>query len=105
MAISYTSFLGDPYKWPPTGVADRLSGTLECTPSSKLFWQYCTALPFLRHFSLIITNLHRHTLQIARRIGFDGSAWGVLPTLSKLSSLSITYPRDLSPTLAGWFVP
>ncbi|KAF8123644.1 hypothetical protein EV363DRAFT_1547399, partial [Boletus edulis] len=88
------------------------------------FWQYCTALPFLRHFSLSITNLHRHIgdrelcpaiseflrertqlrtyyLPVPpidaslRWIGFDGSAWGVLPTLSKLSSLSIIYPRDL----------
>ncbi|KAF8452207.1 hypothetical protein L210DRAFT_2019086 [Boletus edulis BED1] len=34
-----------------------------------------------------------------------GRHGGVLPTLSKLSSLSMTYPRDLLPTLAGWFVP
>ncbi|KAG8220747.1 hypothetical protein J3R82DRAFT_2161 [Butyriboletus roseoflavus] len=108
-----------------------LSGTLECTPSS-LFRKYRTALPFLRHFSLTITNLHRHiadrelcpaiseflrersqlrTYHLlipptdARRIGFDASAWGVLPVLSNLSSLSITYPRDLSPALAGWLVP
>lgn len=108
-----------------------LSGTLECTPSS-LFRQYRTGLPFLRHFSLTITSLHRHiadrelcpaiseflrdrtqlrTYHLlvpptdARRIGFDASAWGVLPVLSKLSSLSITYPRDLSPALAGWLVP
>ncbi|KAH0833814.1 hypothetical protein J3R83DRAFT_10974 [Lanmaoa asiatica] len=108
-----------------------LSGTLECTPSS-LFRQYRTALPFLRHFSLTITNLHRHIadrelcpaiseflrerVQLrtyhllvphtdARRIGFDASAWGVLPALSSLSSLSITYPKDLSPSLAGWLVP
>ncbi|KAF8555155.1 hypothetical protein OG21DRAFT_1507955 [Imleria badia] len=108
-----------------------LSGTLECTPSS-LFRQYRTALPFLRHFSLTITSLHRHiadrelcpaiseflrertqlrTYHLlvpptdARRIGFDASAWGVLPALSMLGSLSITYPRDLSPALAGWLVP
>lgn len=108
-----------------------LSGTLECAPS-LLFRQYCTALPFLRHFSLTITSLHRHiadrelcpaiseflrertqlrTYHLlipptdARRIGFDASAWGVLPALCKLSSLSITYPRDLSPALAGWLVP
>jgi len=108
-----------------------LSGSLECTPSS-LFRQYRTALPFLRHFSLTITDLHRHIadrelcpaiseflrertqlrtyhLHVpptdARRIGFDASAWGVLPALSKLSCLSITYPRDLSPALAGWLVP
>lgn len=108
-----------------------LSGTLECTPSS-LFRQYRTALLFLRHFSLTITSLHRHiadrelcpaiseflrertqlrTYHLlvpptdARRIGFDASAWGVLPALSKLTSLSITYPRDLSPALAGWLIP
>ena len=108
-----------------------LSGTLECTPS-PLFRQYRSALPFLRHFSLTITTLPRHiadrelcpaisdflrertqlrTYHLlvpptdARRIGFDASAWGVLPALSKLSSLSITYPRDLSPALAGWLVP
>lgn len=108
-----------------------LSGSLECTPSS-LFRQYRIALPFLRHFSLTITNVHRHiadrelcpaiseflrdrtelrTYHLlvpptdARRIGFDASAWGVLPALSKLSSLSITYPSDLSPALAGWLVP
>jgi len=108
-----------------------LSGTLECNASS-LFRQYRAALPFLRHFSFTITHLNRHiadrelcpaiseflrertqlrTYHLlvpptdARRIGFDASAWGVLPALSQLSSLSITYPRDLSPALAGWLVP
>ena len=108
-----------------------LSGTLECTPSA-LFRQHRTALPFLRHFALRITALRRHitdrelcpaisdflrertqlrTYHLlvpptdARRMGFDASAWGVLPALSKLTSLTITYPSDLSPALAGWLVP
>ncbi|KIJ12313.1 hypothetical protein PAXINDRAFT_171259 [Paxillus involutus ATCC 200175] len=108
-----------------------LSGALECTPSS-LFLQHRSSLPFLRHFSLTITSLHRHitdrelcpaiseflrerthlvTYHLLvpstdhRRIGFDASAWGVLPALPNLRSLSITYPRDLSPALAGWLIP
>ena len=103
-----------------------LSGTLECTPSA-LFRQHLTALPFLRHFSLRITALPQHitdrelcpaisdfirertqlrTYHLfvptdARRIGFDASAWGVLSMLSKLTSLTITYPYGLSSALAG----
>jgi hypothetical protein len=108
-----------------------LSGILECTPSAT-FRLYKSSLPFLRHFSLKIVNMHRHVtdrdLMPAiseflrdrkhlhsfhlivpatdhRRIGFDASAWGVLPSLSNLRSLCITYPRDLSPSLAGWLIP
>ncbi|KAF9237964.1 hypothetical protein BU15DRAFT_88538 [Melanogaster broomeanus] len=108
-----------------------LSGALECTPSS-MFRQHRTSLPFLRHFSLTITSLHRHVTDRElcpaiseflrerthlrsyhlfvpptdyRRIGFDASAWGVLPALANLRSLSITYPKDLSPALAGWLIP
>ncbi|KAF9228267.1 hypothetical protein BS17DRAFT_745588 [Gyrodon lividus] len=108
-----------------------LSGALECTPSS-LFREHRTSLPFLRHFSLTITSVHRHitdrelcpsiseflrerihlrTYHLLvpptdhRRIGFDASAWGVLPAFANLCSLSITYPRDLSPALAGWLIP
>lgn len=108
-----------------------LSGPLECSPST-LFRQYRTSLPFLRHFSLDIKSLHRQILdrdlcpaiseflrprtQLRtyhlfipcgehRRIGFDASAWGVLPALANLRSLSMTYPSDLSSALAGWLVP
>ncbi|KAH7908391.1 hypothetical protein BJ138DRAFT_1012902 [Hygrophoropsis aurantiaca] len=45
------------------------------------------------------------TVDLHRRIGFDASAWGVLPSLTGLKSLSIAYPRDLAPSLAGWLIP
>ncbi|KAG0697360.1 hypothetical protein DFH29DRAFT_1003832 [Suillus ampliporus] len=40
-----------------------------------------------------------------RRTGFDASAWGVLSSLTNLRSLYITYPRDLSLSLAGRLIP
>jgi hypothetical protein len=108
-----------------------LSGILECTPSAT-FRLYRSSLPFLTHFALKIVSLHRHVTDRDlvpaiseflrdrkhlhsfhlivpsadhRRIGFDASAWGVLPSLINLHSLYITYPRDLSPSLAGWLIP
>jgi hypothetical protein len=108
-----------------------LSGILECTPSAT-FRLYRSSLPFLTHFALKIVSLHRHVTDRDlvpavseflrdrkhlhsfhlivpsadhRRIGFDASAWGVLPSLTNLRSLCITYPRDLSPSLAGWLIP
>ncbi|KAG1851457.1 hypothetical protein DFJ58DRAFT_792485 [Suillus subalutaceus] len=108
-----------------------LSGVLECTPSAT-FRMYRSSLPFLTHFALKIVSLHRHVTDKDlvpaiseflrdrkhlhsfhlivpsadhRRIGFDASAWGVLPSLINLRSLCITYPRDLSPSLAGWLIP
>ncbi|KAG1851091.1 hypothetical protein DFJ58DRAFT_792972 [Suillus subalutaceus] len=108
-----------------------LSGVLECTPSA-MFRLYRSSLPFLTHFALKIVSLHRHVTDRDlvpaiseflrdrkhlhsfhlivpstdhRRIGFDASAWGVLPSLINLRSLCITYPRDLSPSLAGWLIP
>jgi hypothetical protein len=108
-----------------------LSGILECTPSAT-FRLYRSSLPFLTHFALKIISLHRHVTDRDlvpaiseflrdrkhlhsfhlivpsadhRRIGFDASAWGVLPSLINLHSLYITYPRDLSPSLAGWLIP
>lgn len=108
-----------------------LSGILECTPSAT-FRLYRSSLPFLTHFALKIVSLHRHVTDRDlvpaiseflrdrkhlhsfhlivpsadhRRIGFDASAWGVLPSLINLRSLCITYPRDLSPSLAGWLIP
>ncbi|KAG1808003.1 uncharacterized protein BJ212DRAFT_1449154 [Suillus subaureus] len=108
-----------------------LSGVLECTPS-ETFRLYRSSLPFLTHFALKIVSLHRHVTDRDlvpaiseflrdrkhlhsfhlivpsadhRRIGFDASAWGVLPSLINLRSLCITYPRDLSPSLAGWLIP
>ncbi|KAG2114174.1 uncharacterized protein F5147DRAFT_570558 [Suillus discolor] len=108
-----------------------LSGILECTPSAT-FRLHRSSLPFLTHFALNIISLHRHVTDRDlvpaiseflrdrkhlhsfhlivpsgdhRRIGFDASAWGVLPSLTNLRSLYITYPRDLSPSLAGWLIP
>ncbi|KAH7882007.1 hypothetical protein F5I97DRAFT_1911001 [Phlebopus sp. FC_14] len=109
----------------------KLSGALECSPSA-LFRQHRSSLPFLRHFAFNITSLHRHvadrdlcpaiseflrdrrqlrTYHLLvppadhRRIGFDASAWGVLPALTHLRNVSMTYPRDMSPALAGWLIP
>lgn len=110
----------------------KLSGSLECSPS-PLFRQHRSALPFLRHIHIRITSLNRHVqdrdlcpsisefvrhrTQLRtyhlflpcgaenRRIGFDASAWGVLPALSQLRSLAMTIPGDLSLGLAGWLVP
>jgi len=109
-----------------------LSGPLKCAPSS-LFREHCTSLPFLRYFSLDITRLQRQAYldndlcpaiseflrprtqlrtyrlfvprEEHRHIGFDASAWGVLPALANLRSLSMSYPNDLSPALAGWLIP
>lgn len=108
-----------------------LTGILECTPSAT-FRLYRTSLPFLTHFALKIISLHRHVTDRDlvpaiseflrdrkhlhsfhlivrgadhRRIGFDASAWGVLPSLTNLRSLVTTYPTDLSPSLAGWLIP
>ncbi|KAG2363903.1 hypothetical protein BDR07DRAFT_1403054 [Suillus spraguei] len=108
-----------------------LSSMLECT-LSETFRLYRSSLPFLTHFALKIVGLHRHVVDRDlvpaiseflrdrknlrslhlimpgadhRRIGFDASAWGVLPSLINLRSLCISYPRDLSPSLAGWLVP
>jgi len=53
----------------------------------------------LHSFHLIVPSTDH------RRVGFDASAWGVLPSLSSLRSLCITYPRDLAPSLAGWLIP
>ncbi|KAI6025488.1 hypothetical protein EDC04DRAFT_2899819 [Pisolithus marmoratus] len=110
----------------------KLSGSLECSPS-PLFRQHQSALPFLRHLHIRITSLDRHVhdrdlcpsisefvrhrTQLRtyhlflpcgsenRRIGFDASAWGVLPALSQLRSLAMTIPCDLALGLAGWLVP
>ncbi|KAG1810487.1 uncharacterized protein HD556DRAFT_1428473 [Suillus plorans] len=100
------------------------SGILECTPSAT-FRLHRSSLPFLMHFALKFINRdlvpaiseflrdrkHLHSFHLIvpsgdhRRIGFDASAWGVLPSLTNLRSLYITYPRDLSPSLARWLIP
>ncbi|KAH7923010.1 hypothetical protein BV22DRAFT_1036841 [Leucogyrophana mollusca] len=63
----------------------------------------------LRTFQLLVPSASdQHwgaTADQHRRIGFDASSWGVLPSLTGLRSLCITYPRDLAPALAGWLIP
>jgi hypothetical protein len=110
-----------------------LGGLFKCTPSAQFRAQRGKlCLPFLRHFAFSIhegstcvdgdlfpaiadflRNRKLQTLhltvpeseQVQRNIGFDASLWGVLPTLSNLSALVITYPRDLASSLAMWLVP
>ncbi|KAG2352107.1 hypothetical protein BDR07DRAFT_1439519 [Suillus spraguei] len=108
-----------------------LSGILECTPSA-MFRLHRTSLPFLTHFTFKIVGVHQHItdrdlvpaisefLRDRKHlhsfhlivpsadhhcVGFDASAWGVLPSLINLRSLCITFPSDLSPSLAGWLIP
>ncbi|THU83235.1 hypothetical protein K435DRAFT_784272 [Dendrothele bispora CBS 962.96] len=40
-----------------------------------------------------------------RLTGFDSSIWGVLPSLTGLKGLTITYPKDLAPALGMWLIP
>ncbi|KAJ7100147.1 hypothetical protein B0H15DRAFT_818894 [Mycena belliarum] len=106
--------------------------TLECLPAVQ-FRANAGALPFLRHFELTVCGAARrpgstdlfpavtdflrargelrtltlvvHAEADQRTGGFDAAAWGVLPSLTGLRSLSITYPRDLAPGLAAWLIP
>ncbi|KAK7040268.1 hypothetical protein VNI00_009735 [Paramarasmius palmivorus] len=45
------------------------------------------------------------TETIQRLTGFDSGVWGVLPTLTELKALTISWPRDLAPGLGCWLVP
>ncbi|KAF8991615.1 hypothetical protein BDQ17DRAFT_1432957 [Cyathus striatus] len=90
-------------------------------------------LPFLRNFSFSVSQIGRRTMDrdlfpavaeflrgrtqlrtlklvafeegVQRAVGFDASVWGVLPTLTGLKGLTITYPNDLAPGLAAWLIP
>jgi hypothetical protein len=109
-----------------------LTCTLECLPASQ-FRADTGALPFLRHFALTVcgavrrpgsadlfpavadflrarTQLQTLTLVVReetdqRTGGFDAAVWGVLPSLTHLKTLTITYPRDLAAGLAAWLLP
>ncbi|KAF5344422.1 hypothetical protein D9758_015468 [Tetrapyrgos nigripes] len=49
---------------------------------------------------------HQHSTSVfLASLGFDSSIWGVLPSLTGLKGLSMTYPRDLAPSLGMWLVP
>ncbi|KAL0577665.1 hypothetical protein V5O48_004313 [Marasmius crinis-equi] len=43
--------------------------------------------------------------EIQRSTGFDSGVWGVLPTLTELTTLTISWPKDLAPGLGGWLIP
>ncbi|KAG7086398.1 hypothetical protein E1B28_002353 [Marasmius oreades] len=43
--------------------------------------------------------------EIQRLTGFDSGVWGVLPTLTELTALTISWPKDLAPGLGGWLIP
>ncbi|KAJ7666073.1 hypothetical protein DFH06DRAFT_1268242 [Mycena polygramma] len=109
-----------------------LTCTLECLPAAQ-FRAHTGALPFLRHFSLALCGAARrpgsndlfpavadflrartelHTLALVvreeadqRTGGFDAAVWGVLPSLTGLRALTISYPRDLAAGLAAWLIP
>ena len=109
----------------------RLECILECIASTQ-FRDFPTALPFLHHFafSLIGYRVNDHdlfpaisqflqgrnalrSLQLTvpsadwalKRLGYDASVWGVLPSLSNLRSLTATLHKDVAPPVAMWLVP
>ncbi|TBU54938.1 hypothetical protein BD310DRAFT_969499 [Dichomitus squalens] len=109
----------------------RLECHLECTASTQ-FREFPTALPFLHHFafSLIGYRVNDHdlfpaisdflkgrtalrTLQLTvpsadwalKRLGYDATVWGVLPSLTSLRSLTATLPKDVAAPVAMWLVP
>ncbi|KAI0369545.1 hypothetical protein BV20DRAFT_1053138 [Pilatotrama ljubarskyi] len=109
----------------------RLECILECT-ASKQFREFASALPFLRHFAFSLmgyrVNDHdlfpaiadflrgRHSLRsleltvpsadwALKRLGYDATVWGVLPSLVSLRSLTATLPKDVAAAVAMWLVP
>ncbi|OBZ74801.1 hypothetical protein A0H81_05645 [Grifola frondosa] len=109
----------------------RLQCMLECTASSQ-FREYPTALPFLRHFAFSILGYRMNDLDLfpaiaqflrdrnalrtlhltvpsadwaQRRLGYDATVWGVLPSLTNLRNLSATLPKDVAAAVAMWLVP
>ncbi|CAK5263110.1 unnamed protein product [Mycena citricolor] len=111
-----------------------LTCTIECLPAIQFRHATSGgALPFLRFFSLTVSGAARRPgsadlfpavadflrarselVQLSlivreeadqRTAGFDAAVWGVLPTLTKLRTLTITYPRDLAAGLAAWLIP
>ncbi|KAI0683290.1 hypothetical protein BC835DRAFT_1395904 [Cytidiella melzeri] len=109
----------------------RLWCSLECQASTQ-FRENLKGLPFLRHFAFILHNqctndpdlfpaiseflrdrTHLHCLQLTvpsaewaqRRLGYDATVWGVLPSLSGLKSLHATLPKDVAAAVATWLIP
>ena len=102
---------------------------LRCTGSSQ-FRAMPSSVPFLRHFAFTVLFVSRGDgylfpaiaeflrgrkylrtlwLMVPRQfqglLGFDASVWGVLPSLTNLKGLALTFPVDLSPGLASWLIP
>ncbi|KAI0633147.1 hypothetical protein C8Q77DRAFT_1218476 [Trametes polyzona] len=109
----------------------RLECILECT-ASKQFREFANALPFLHHFafSLMGYRVNDHdlfpaiaeflkgrtalrSLQLTvpsadwalKRLGYDATVWGVLPSLTSLRALTATLPKDVAAAVAMWLVP
>ena len=109
----------------------RLWCSLECHASTQ-FRDNLKGLPFLRHFAFILhgqcvndndlfpaiseflrDRTHLHCLQLTvpnadwaqRRLGYDATVWGVLPSLTGLKSLHATLPKDVAAAVAMWLVP
>ena len=109
----------------------RLQCVLECNASAQ-FRAHLTSLPFLRHFAFSLVGYRvndydlfpaiseflrdrsqLHTLHLTvpsadwaqRRLGYDATVWGVLPSLTSLRSLSATLPKDVAAAVAMWLVP
>ena len=109
----------------------RLECILECTASTQ-FREFHNALPFLHHFAFSLmgyrvndqdlfpaiseflkgrTALRSLELTVPsadwalKRLGYDATVWGVLPSLTSLRSLTATLPKDVAPPVAMWLVP
>ncbi|KAI0791127.1 hypothetical protein C8Q75DRAFT_716245 [Abortiporus biennis] len=109
----------------------RLQCVLECSASVQ-FREFRSSLPFLRHFSISLVGYRvndydlfpaiseflrgrtqLHTLQLTvpsadyahKRLGYDANVWGVLPSLTRLQSLTATLPKDVAAAVAMWLVP
>jgi hypothetical protein len=109
----------------------RLQCVLDCNVAAQ-FREFADCLPFLRHFAFSLLG-HRvndydlfpaiaeflrdrtqlHTLHLTvpsadwaqRRLGYDATVWGVLPSLTGLKSLHATVPKDVAAAVAMWLVP
>jgi len=55
--------------------------------------------------SLDVSNIGVISASNLEAVGYDASIWGLLPSLSGLKAVRMTYPRDLAPGLAGWLIP
>ncbi|KAI0712715.1 hypothetical protein C8T65DRAFT_646692 [Cerioporus squamosus] len=109
----------------------RLECILECSASAQ-FREFHNALPFLHHFAFSLmgyrvndqdlfpaisdflrgrTALRSLELTVPsadwalKRLGYDATVWGVLPSLTSLRSLTATLPKDVAPPVAMWLVP